>query len=238
MKCKGNHCRKKAILGRRCDGCRAYSRDWARAHRARSSQTPEQKERARCRAKAWYAGNKMRALAYAKERLKLPHVMERQKSSQRRYYDKNRSAVIARAVVWLAKNKDDPKRRAYTRAYAKRWRREHPEMVKEQKCARKHRLRAAGPLLPSTIRFVKLITCCAFCNSKEWLTVDHLIAASKGGTNHISNLIRVCRSCNSSKQASAWELWFKKQRFFDERRAVSIRSRVRLLAGIERIGCP
>lgn len=43
---------------------------------------------------------------------------------------------------------------------------------------------------------------CACCNrqfTRDNLTLDHICAVSKGGNNHESNLITMCRSCNSSK---------------------------------------
>jgi len=42
---------------------------------------------------------------------------------------------------------------------------------------------------------------CVFCKTKENLTIDHIFPLSKGGTNYISNLQPLCRSCNSKKQA-------------------------------------
>jgi hypothetical protein len=40
---------------------------------------------------------------------------------------------------------------------------------------------------------------CHYCNSDEDLTIDHIIATSKGGKDIPSNLTVACRSCNSSK---------------------------------------
>lgn len=54
---------------------------------------------------------------------------------------------------------------------------------------------------------------CAFCGRDASmgavLTLDHLIARHLGGSNHESNLITACRSCNSSKQDATMRAWYK-----------------------------
>lgn len=40
---------------------------------------------------------------------------------------------------------------------------------------------------------------CLFCSSKESLTIDHIKPVSKGGTDVVSNLQILCKSCNSKK---------------------------------------
>ena len=40
---------------------------------------------------------------------------------------------------------------------------------------------------------------CAYCNSTEDLTIDHMIPLSRGGSQWASNLVPACRSCNSTK---------------------------------------
>jgi len=42
---------------------------------------------------------------------------------------------------------------------------------------------------------------CISCGTDSDLTIDHMHPQSKGGTNSISNLQTMCRSCNSSKGA-------------------------------------
>lgn len=42
---------------------------------------------------------------------------------------------------------------------------------------------------------------CVCCGSKEKLSVDHIKPVSKGGTDDITNLQILCKSCNSSKGA-------------------------------------
>jgi 5-methylcytosine-specific restriction endonuclease McrA len=40
---------------------------------------------------------------------------------------------------------------------------------------------------------------CVYCQSEQDITYDHVIPLSLGGTNDLSNLVKACRSCNSSK---------------------------------------
>ena len=40
---------------------------------------------------------------------------------------------------------------------------------------------------------------CLHCGSKSCLTIDHILAESKGGNLDGSNLQTLCRSCNSKK---------------------------------------
>lgn len=55
---------------------------------------------------------------------------------------------------------------------------------------------------------------CAYCESEENLTIDHIIPQCKGGTDHITNVICACEKCNRSKAHEEWEKWFKRQEFF------------------------
>lgn len=40
---------------------------------------------------------------------------------------------------------------------------------------------------------------CAACNEIAPLTKDHIVAVAQGGSDDISNIQQLCRSCNSSK---------------------------------------
>lgn len=40
---------------------------------------------------------------------------------------------------------------------------------------------------------------CVWCKSKYWLTVDHIVPRSAGGTNELVNLQTLCKSCNEKK---------------------------------------
>lgn len=44
--------------------------------------------------------------------------------------------------------------------------------------------------------------CCANCDSSEDITRDHIVPLSRGGTDYISNIQPLCRSCNCKKGAN------------------------------------
>ena len=41
---------------------------------------------------------------------------------------------------------------------------------------------------------------CSRCGSQKDLTADHILSLSDGGQNIMSNIMILCRSCNSSKK--------------------------------------
>lgn len=55
---------------------------------------------------------------------------------------------------------------------------------------------------------------CAYCNSEDNLTLDHVVPQSKGGTDFTKNLVCCCHSCNQSKGHNFWEDWYFSQEFF------------------------
>jgi HNH endonuclease len=44
---------------------------------------------------------------------------------------------------------------------------------------------------------------CRYCGVRKFLSVDHIVPESKGGTLELSNLQTLCRSCNSRKGVRA-----------------------------------
>ncbi len=52
---------------------------------------------------------------------------------------------------------------------------------------------------------------CTYCASSlhdpHAMTLEHVRARSRGGKNHHTNLVTVCRSCNSSKQDATLVAW-------------------------------
>lgn len=49
---------------------------------------------------------------------------------------------------------------------------------------------------------------CPACKARDVpMAVDHTVPVSRGGSNHILNLIPLCVACNSSKGTKTWEEW-------------------------------
>jgi hypothetical protein len=57
---------------------------------------------------------------------------------------------------------------------------------------------------------------CAYCNSEENITLDHITPQCKGGLDIKTNVIPCCHSCNQSKGHTSWEIWYYQQDFFTE----------------------
>lgn len=47
---------------------------------------------------------------------------------------------------------------------------------------------------------------CRQCGSGDWLTLDHIVPRSKGGTNAVDNLQTLCSDCNYAKADELPEL--------------------------------
>jgi hypothetical protein len=174
------------------------------------------KQAARERASTWYYANKCRALAAGKDWA--ARNSEKSAEIKHAYYERNKEKIKASTNKWKASNREAA--RASAAKTSRKWRRENPDMVITQKKAYLARKRAAGKLLPETIRevFKAFDQCCAYCGDPKKLTLDHLHPIIRGGTNDQFNLVAACWSCNSSKQDKHWMTWYKAQEFFDQAR--------------------
>lgn len=59
---------------------------------------------------------------------------------------------------------------------------------------------------------------CAYCGSDKNITLDHIVPQCKGGSDHMSNVLSCCLSCNADKAHEDWIIWFIQQPFFTEER--------------------
>jgi CRISPR/Cas system Type II protein with McrA/HNH and RuvC-like nuclease domain len=65
---------------------------------------------------------------------------------------------------------------------------------------------------------------CAYCNSEENLTIDHIVPQSKGGGDTTENVVCCCHSCNQSKGHTPWEAWYSTQDFFCNKKYQKIKT--------------
>jgi 5-methylcytosine-specific restriction endonuclease McrA len=59
---------------------------------------------------------------------------------------------------------------------------------------------------------------CAYCESEDNLTIDHILPQSKGGLDVTKNVVCCCHTCNQSKGHEHWKLWYVQQDFYSEER--------------------
>ena len=71
-----------------------------------------------------------------------------------------------------------------------------------------------GPLADDERLKMVLPQACCYCGGRERLSVDHLIPTKRGGANAGDNLVRACRSCNSSKCARDALEWLAERKQF------------------------
>lgn len=68
---------------------------------------------------------------------------------------------------------------------------------------------------------------CAYCGrTPQVLTLDHIVAESKGGRNVKSNLVAVCHRCNLSKGSLPLWQWWQTSPWWNEERAISVAATV------------
>ncbi len=64
---------------------------------------------------------------------------------------------------------------------------------------------------------------CIYCG-KNSESIDHVIPRSKGGLSITENCVPACLSCNGNKSDVEAFYWYRRQSFYDPRRAMAIRS--------------
>ncbi|MBW4422191.1 MAG: HNH endonuclease [Myxacorys californica WJT36-NPBG1] len=68
---------------------------------------------------------------------------------------------------------------------------------------------------------------CAYCGrTPRVLTLDHIVAQSKGGANVLSNLAAVCQRCNLSKGSRLLWQWWQASPWWNEARAIEFAATV------------
>ena len=64
---------------------------------------------------------------------------------------------------------------------------------------------------------------CIYCG-KPSESIDHVFPLSRGGMSVTENCVPACLSCNGSKSDADVFDWYRRQRFYDPRRAMAIRA--------------
>ena len=62
---------------------------------------------------------------------------------------------------------------------------------------------------------------CIYCG-KPSESIDHILPRSKGGLSNTENCVPACLSCNGDKSNNEAFYWYRKQKFYDPRRAMAI----------------
>jgi 5-methylcytosine-specific restriction endonuclease McrA len=161
---------------------------------------------------------------------------ERRKATFSAWFEKNRERNRANCAAYYAENKEVLKaqkrefrqlngdyvrkierencetRRDRLRASSREWARNNPDkrLIASQK-RRAAKRNAAGSHTVEDIERIRKAQKgrCAACRSKTTLTVDHIIALSKGGSNWPSNIQLLCAPCNAGKNDKPNEQFFR-----------------------------
>ena len=64
---------------------------------------------------------------------------------------------------------------------------------------------------------------CIYCgNTSE--SIDHILPRSKGGLSTTENCVPACLACNGDKSNNEAFYWYRRQKFYDPRRAMALRA--------------
>ena len=64
---------------------------------------------------------------------------------------------------------------------------------------------------------------CIYCG-KTSESIDHITPRSMGGSNSTENCVPACLSCNGDKSDNEAFYWYRRQKFYDPRRAMALRA--------------
>jgi hypothetical protein len=170
----------------------------------------------------YYAKNAERYRQYVRQRRMENPDKYRERCS--RYYEANRDRMREYCRRYREANLEKHRERC------RQWRRVN--LDKERQASRRRsawkraaRRRALQPVTQQQIdaRFALWDNRCAFCGvaadhqrnrGYQRLTVEHVLPLTKGGLDEAANIIPACSTCNTSKNNSPVDDWYRRQQFF------------------------
>lgn len=148
-----------------------------------------------------------RAIKNAKNRSYRLSNPEFVKVTNRNQYLAKRKERIAYANQW---QKDNPE---LHKIYARNSKQRNHLKVAADTRRRNARRKANGVFSISKKELERLNRGrCFYCGTTERITIDHVVAIARGGTDSIGNLVPACKSCNSRKRELTIMEWRLKRK--------------------------
>lgn len=92
--------------------------------------------------------------------------------------------------------------------YQKEYCSSNPEKYKNYSYKRRSTKLANGVFKVTDKELKKLYTSnCFYCDSNDYIQIDHVVPISRGGQHSIGNLVAACRKCNTSKNNKFLTEW-------------------------------
>jgi hypothetical protein len=117
------------------------------------------------------------------------------------YFRANREYRNARKREYDASHQEQ--NRAYRQQeHVRRRYRQHKRVIEARRRARKRGAGGSWTVQDFERLCQSLNHCCYYCGKRcEKLTIEHRIPLSRGGSNHLSNVVPACSDCNTRKHA-------------------------------------
>lgn len=163
-------------------------------------------EKIRDKYRLWVAKNKEEVRLYNQEYGRRHYALNRSRRGLQIKNNRKANRAKYKEIHRLYDSRPDVIARR--RICTKRYRKNHPEVVRAQNVARKAKLRGATSITSGAFRLIRKWKSeadfrCYYCGDKYptlWgLHVDHITPINKGGQHEVDNLCRSCVKCNCRK---------------------------------------